>query len=124
MNFLILESGYIIIALMILAMTAFITTRPFMSKRSFQIGVPLVLAIMILAIFSHYQITSSRMQMIDEAFYNSKSILCENKSVVKVSPVVVIKKSDGWKLENGVFSSPNFEREFHSARCALDNKNI
>lgn len=124
MNFLTLEAGYIFIGIFILLITAFVTTRPFVSKSMFKIFMPAVLLFMSLAIFYHYQITSNRMQEINDAFYHGKSILCENKSVVKVAPAVVIRKSDGWKLENGLFSSPNFEREFHSARCIIDNNNI
>jgi len=42
MNFLTLEGGYLVIGLFILAVTAFVTTRPFMAKGSFTKGMSLM----------------------------------------------------------------------------------
>ena len=119
MNFLELEMGYIIIAIFFIVVTAIVTTRSFMPRIAFKRGMILVSTIMVVSILFHYYITTQRMQMIAKEFNNDKTILCENRETLKGNQSVIISKKAGWKLENGIFTNPDFYRGFHSARCAL-----
>ncbi len=113
-----LEAGYMVIAIFILVVTAIVTTRKFMPSVAFKRGMLLVGSVLIAAILFHYYITTQRMQMIAEEFNKGKIILCENRERLKGNQSVIINKKAGWKLENGIFTNPDFYRGFHSARCA------
>ena len=118
-NFFFLEGAYLILGAIILLITIFVGTRPFMAKGAVKKGlfwVTLVLAVMIGA---HYKITINRMADVKKAFQEDKIILCESRMQRKVAQVVNIQKSHDWSLEDDNFVSPNFSRPFFSARCIV-----
>ncbi len=118
-NFFYLEGAYLILGGIILLITIFVTTRPFMSKGAVKrgvVGVTLVLAIFIGA---HYKITTSRIAEVIEAFNNDKIIICESRMQRKVAQSVNIQRSNEWILENNNFISPNYSRAFFVARCIV-----
>ena len=119
-NFFFLEGGYLILGAIILLVTLFVGTRPFMAKGAAKRGliwVSLVLAIMI---GLHFKMTMNRMQEVKVAFENDQTIICESRMVRKVAPYVLIQKSRGWELEGDNFVSPDYSRPFFSARCIVE----
>jgi hypothetical protein len=119
-NFFILEGGYLVLALVVFVITVFVGTRPFVSKGALKkglIGVSLVVSILIGA---HYAITTSRMSGVKQAFENNKPILCESRMTTKVAQFVTVQKSNEWSMEGDNFVSPNYSREFFSARCIVE----
>jgi hypothetical protein len=62
------------------------------------------------------------MEMIAKEFNSGKTILCENREMLNGPNAVIILKKAGWSLKNGIFTNPEFHRDFHSARCAVDLK--
>jgi hypothetical protein len=118
-NFFFLEGAYLILGAIILLITLFVGTRPFMTKGAWKRGllwVTLVLAIMIGA---HYNLTINRMEEVKVAFEKDLPIICESRMQRKVSQSVNIKKSNDWSLENDNFVSPNYSRPFFAARCIV-----
>ncbi|RRS30632.1 MAG: hypothetical protein P794_06340 [Epsilonproteobacteria bacterium (ex Lamellibrachia satsuma)] len=118
-NFLYLEGAYLILGAIILLITLFVTTRPFMSKGAVKKGlfwVTLVIAIMVGA---HYRITVNRMEAVKTAFEQDKPIICESRMQRKVAQSVNIQKSKDWALEGDNFVSPYYSRPFFSARCIV-----
>ncbi len=120
MQFLELEGGYLAIAIFILAITAFVTTRDFMSQKSFKTGMLSVGLFLTLAISIHYIITIQRMENVKEEFQNGKNIICESKAIRKVAQSVIINQKLGWQLKGDIFISNQFERSFHTARCIVE----
>jgi len=119
MKFLELEGGYLFISFVVLAVTLFVTTRPFMSKGAVKkgmIGVSLVLA---LFIGLHFKITTDRMDEVKRAFNEGKTVICESRALRKVAQSVDINKNRDWRLEGDIFVSPHFSRPFHTARCLV-----
>ena len=119
-KFFFLEGAYLILGGIILLITLFVTTRPFMSKGAVKkgmIGVSTVLAVMIGA---HYNLTINRMTKVKEAFENGETIICESRMQRKVAPTVMIKKSQGWRIEGDNFVSPEYTRPFFTARCIVE----
>jgi hypothetical protein len=121
MNFLTLEGGYLVIGLFILAVTAFVTTRPFMAKGSFTKGMSLMTMLLAGAIGSHYFLTTDRMAEVEEAFKAGENVICESRAIRKVAQTVTVNKDKDWQLEDGMFKSSNYTRIFHSARCVVEN---
>ncbi len=118
-NFFYLEGAYLILAGIILLVTVFVTTRPFMSKGALKkglISVSLVLGIMIGA---HFMITINRMAEVKAAFEKDMPILCESRMLRKVAQTVTIQKSKNWRLEGDNFVSPHYSRPFFTARCIV-----
>jgi len=118
-NFLYLEGAYLILGAIVLLITLFVSTRPFMAKGAWKKGmfwVSLVIAIMIGA---HYKITSDRMEAVKEAFLNDQVVICESRMQRRVSQMVYVKKSNDWSLKGDNFISPNYTRPFFSARCIV-----
>jgi len=118
-NFFYLEGAYLILGGIILLVTVFVTTRPFMSKGALKkgvLGVSLVLAVMIGA---HYAITVNRMNEVKAAFEKDLPIICESRMQRKVAQIVNIQKSKEWFLEGDNFVSPNYSRPFFTARCIV-----
>ena len=115
-----LEVGYIIIALFFLVITAIVTTRSFVPRVAFKRGMIMVGTFLAILIAAHYYVTTQRMKNIATEFESGRTILCENKESLKGSQAVIISKKAGWKLEKGIFTNPNFHRDFHSARCASE----
>ena len=112
-----LEAGYLGIGLFTLLITLFVTTRPFMAKGSVVKGLIFVGPAIIMFIGMHYYVTSDRMNSVETAFENGEKVICESRAIRKVAQSVTIKKSNDWTLENHKFSSPNYSREFFTARC-------
>ena len=118
-EFFILEGAYIVIAIFILLITIFVTTRPFMSKNSLKIGVLSVFSISFILILLHFTVTKNRMEDVKKAFNNNKSVLCENRIYTKAAQFIEIRKSNDWAIKNDSFISPNYTRKFHLARCIV-----
>ena len=118
-NFLYLEGAYLILGGIILLITVFVATRPFMAKGAWKKGVLWVSLIIAVMIGLHYKITTNRMAKVKEAFENGKTVICESRMQRKVAQFVTIKKENDWKLENDNFVSPNYIRPFFSARCIV-----
>ena len=119
-NFFFLEGGYLILAAIILLITLFVTTRPFMSKGAVKKGLISVFLVLAVAIGAHYFVTTNRMADVKAAFAEDKTIICESRMVRKVAPYVLIKKSRGWRLEGDNFVSDDYTRPFFSARCIVE----
>ncbi len=112
-----LEIVYLIIGVFFLAVTTFVTTRSFMPKVAFMrgmISVSMVFAVMITA---HYYVTTKRMAGVKAIFNEGGTIICENKMRKTISRSVILSKELGWKLEGDNFTSADYERDFHTARC-------
>jgi len=112
-----LEIVYIVIGIFFLVVTAFVTTRDFMPKVAFKRGMIGVLGIFAIMISLHYMVTIKRMNGVKEIFNEGGKVICENKMRRTVSRSVIIAKEYGWKLDGNLFKSPNYERDFHTARC-------
>jgi len=118
-NFFYLEGAYLILGGVILLITLFVTTRPFMSKGAVKRGVFWVTIVLAIFIGAHYKITTDRMAEVREAFESGKTIICESRMQRKVAQSVNIQKSNDWILENNNFVSPNYSRPFFIARCIV-----
>ena len=118
-KFLELEAGYLFIAFVILAVTLFVSTRPFFAKGSFKKAMISVSLFLAFAIGFHFKITTDRMGGVKSAFNDGKTIICESRDVRKVAQSVDVNINNEWLLEGDVFSSPNYNRVFHSARCLI-----
>lgn len=115
--FLKLEAGYLAIAAFILLTTIFVTTRSFMPKTAFKKGILIASITLSIFIGTHYFITINRINKVETAFNNGKKVICESKALRKVAQSIIIEKSNEWSLNNHIFSSVNYERDFFSARC-------
>ena len=112
-----LEAGYFAIALFVLLVTIFVTTRNFMARGIWKKALLIMTVIMSIFIGLHYFVTVSRIHKVEEVFNNGGKIICENRAIRKVSQSIVIEKSGDWVLENRMLSSENHSREFFTARC-------
>ena len=112
-----LEIPYIAIMLFFLAITAFVTTRDFMPKGAFIKGMIGIFTIFAIMIGLHYYFTTTRMAGVKKIFNNGETIICENKMRRTISQSVLISKKLGWRLDGDYFKNPDFERDFHTARC-------
>ncbi len=112
-----LEIPYLVIMLFFLAVTAFVTTRDFMPKVAFKRGMIGVLSIFAIMIGLHFYVTNSRMEGVKKIFNKGETIICENKMRRTISQSVLISKKLGWRIEGDYFKNPDFERDFHLARC-------
>jgi len=119
-KFLELEAGYLFIAFFILMVTLFVTTRPFMGKGAMRKGLLSVGLFLSLAIGMHYKITTERMSRVKSAFKEGKTIVCESRATRKVAQSVDVNINREWVLEGDVFSSVNYGRVFHTARCLVE----
>jgi len=118
-KFLELEAGYLVIGFIIIAVTLFVTTRPFFGKGAIVKGLFWVGLFLAFAIGMHYKITTDRMIEVKEAFKNGKTIICESRATRKVAQSVDVDINREWTLEGDVFASPNYGRVFHTARCLV-----
>ena len=119
-NFLFLEGAYLILGGIILLITLFVSTRPFMAKGAWKKGLFWVTVVLAVMIGAHYGITTSRMADVKEAFEKDEVILCESRMQRKVAQTVTIQKSNDWSLEGDNFVSPNYSRPFFIARCIVE----
>lgn len=115
--FLTLEAGYLAIAIFILVVTIIVTTREFMPAGVWKKALAIMVVIMGIFIGSHYVVTIDRINEVENTFNNHEKIICENRAIRKVSQSVTIEKSNEWTLEKHMLSSPNYSREFFTARC-------
>jgi len=118
-EFFVLEGAYLIFAAIILAITVFVATRPFMQKGALKKGFTTVALFLALAIGLHFYITKGRMKSVANAFKEGKEVLCENRIYTKGANFVTIKNNGEWKLQNDYFMSPNYTRDFFLARCII-----
>ena len=118
-NFFFLEGAYLILGGIILLITLFVGTRPFMSKGAAKRGLMWVSLVLAIAIGAHYTVTTNRMAEVKSAFENGQVILCESRMQRKVAQSVIVEKSNEWFLEGDNFTSPNYNRPFFSARCIV-----
>ena len=118
-EFLTLEGAYLFFAFVILAVTAFVATRPFMGKGALKKGLMWVSLFLAIAIALHFYITKSRMAEVAAAFKNGKEVLCENRVYRKGANSITIKDNGEWTLKNDYFMSPNYTRDFFLARCII-----
>jgi hypothetical protein len=116
-QFLVLEAAYIAIAVFILVITAFVTTRDFMPKVAFKRGMIGVFSVFAIMISLHYVVTLKRMDGVAKIFNEGNTVICENKMRRTISQSVLISKKLGWHLDGDYFKNPDFERDFHTARC-------
>jgi len=119
-EFFILEGAYLIIGLIILIITAFVATRPFIKQGALRKSLMYVSLFLILAIGIHYFLTQNRMNSVKEAFKNGGKILCENRVYTKGANFVTIRKEEEWKIKDNYFMSPNYTRKFFIARCFVE----
>ncbi len=117
MKFLELEAAYLVIGAFIMIVTIYVTTRPFMAKSAFKIGVTGVFLLLCIFIGLHYFITTNRMAEVSDRFISGKPVICENKIQRKAEQSVIISKELGWSLKDDIFTNPQYSRGFHSARC-------
>ncbi len=112
-----LEAGYLAIALFILVITLFVSTRKFMPKGALKKGLFIVSITLTIFIGTHYLVTTNRIDKVETAFNEGKKVICESKTLRKVAQSIIIEKSNEWSLDNHFFTSPNYSRGFFSARC-------
>ena len=118
-NFLELEAGYLFIGFVILAVTLFVSSRPFFKKGSVPKAMLTVGIFWGVVVAGHFYVTTSRMAEVKDAFNAGKMIICESRATRKVAQSVNVNINNEWRLEGDIFSSPNYSRVFHSARCIL-----
>jgi hypothetical protein len=118
-NFFFLEGAYLILGAIILLITLFVGTRPFMAKGAAKRGLMWVTLVLAIMIGAHYNLTISRMAEVKTAFEKDQPIICESRMQRKVAQTVNIQKSQDWSLEGDNFVSPNYSRPFFAARCIV-----
>ncbi|WP_456323296.1 hypothetical protein [Hydrogenimonas sp.] len=121
-NFFFLEGGYLILGLFVLLITLFVTTRPFMGKGAVKKGLAGVSLILAFAIGAHYIVTMSRIASVKEAFEKDEPIICESRLIRKGAQSIILKKSQGWRLNGDYFVSDAYSRPFFAARCIVYKK--
>ena len=112
-----LEIVYIVIGIFILSVTAFVTTREFMPAGAFAKGMISISMMLATMIILHYNMTTSRMNGVQELFSQGETIICENKMRRTISQSVLISKDLGWRLDGDLLKSDDYERDFHTSRC-------
>ena len=118
-NFFFLEGAYLILGGVILLITLFVSTRPFMSKGAWKKGLFWTFLVIAVMVGAHFKITTDRMNTVRTAFMNGQTIICESRMQRKVSQTVYVKKSNDWSLKEDHFVSPNYIRPFFIARCIV-----
>ncbi len=121
-NFFYLEGGYLILALIIMLVTLYVTTRPFMGKDAVKRGMGSVGTILALLIGAHYWVTTERMSEVRDAFNRGEKIICESRIIRKGAQSIILSKKLGWRLEGDYFVSDAYNRPFFTARCIVYDK--
>ncbi len=120
-KFFYLEGAYLILASIILLITLFVTTRPFMSKDAPKKGLTWVSLVLAFFIGLHFYVTTSRIAEVKKAFNEGKSVICESRMIRTMAQSIKIRKGvANWRIEGDNFVSPNYTRPFHLARCIVD----
>ncbi|ADV46813.1 hypothetical protein [Nitratifractor salsuginis] len=115
-----LEGAYLVLAGIILLITLYVSTRPFMSKGAPKKALFWVGLVLILFIGGHYWVTSSRIAEVKAAFEQGKPILCESRAIRTAAQSIEIRKGIAdWHLEGDNFVSPQYVRPFSAARCIV-----
>ena len=120
--FLKLEAGNLTIALFFLLIAIIVATRPFVRPAVKKFILFTVVAVFSLLIAGHYIITTERMADVKTAFTDGKEVECESRLNRKAAQSIVVSKKTGWRLEGDLFTNPNYERPFHTARCIVKVK--
>lgn len=120
-NFFYLEGAYLIMGAIILLITLYVTTRPFMSPGAPRRGLSIVALVIALFIGAHYWLTTSRIAAVKAAFDAGKPVLCESRMLRKMAQSIEIRKNTAshWRIEGDNFVSPEYVRPFHIARCIV-----
>ncbi len=118
-KFFYMEGAYLVLAFIVLLVALFVTTRPFMPKSAVKKGVGGVALFLAVAIGAHYWVTTSRMEKVKKAFEEGKPIICESRLIRKGAQSIVLRKSNGWRLEGDYFVSDAYARPFFTARCIV-----
>ncbi|WP_292662784.1 hypothetical protein [Nitratifractor sp.] len=120
-NFFYLEGAYLIMGVIILLITLYVTTRPFMSAQAPKKGLSIVALFLVLFIGAHYWVTTSRIAAVKNAFNAGKPVLCESRMLRKMAQSIEIRKDTAahWRIEGDNFVSPHYTRPFHLARCIV-----
>jgi hypothetical protein len=118
-EFFYLEGAYLILGMVILAVTLYVSTRPFMPKGAWKKGLGAVGLFLMLLIGLHYKITTDRIATVKEAFSQDRPIICESRMLRKAAQSVILQRSKGWRLEGNNFVSEAYERPFFVARCIV-----
>lgn len=121
-NFFYLEGGYLILAAVIMLVTLFVTTRPFMGKGAVKKGMSIVGTVLVVLIGAHFWITTERMAEVREAFERGEKIICESRMVRMGSQSIIISKNLGWKLDGDYLVSDAYSRPYFTARCLVYEK--
>ena len=121
-NFFYLEGGYLILALIIMLVTLYVTTRPFMGKDAVKRGRGSVGTILALLIGAHYWVTTERMSEVRDAFNRGEKIICESRIIRKGAQSIILSKKLGWRLDGDYFVSDAYNRPFFTARCIVYDK--
>ncbi len=120
-NFFYLEGGYLILGAIVMLVTLFVTTRPFMGKGAVKKGMGAVGSVIAVLIGAHYWVTTERMSEVKEAFERGEKVICENRVIRKGSQSIIISKQNGWRLDGEYFVSDAYTRPFFTARCIVHN---
>jgi len=112
-----LEVLYIIIAIFILSLTAFVTTRDSISKVIFNRSMLGISAFLIFMITFHYNITVNKMRHIKDIFNQGERIICENKIHRISSQSLILSKKLGWSIDGDRFINDKYDRDFHTSEC-------
>ena len=123
-KFLELEGGYLVIALVIMLITLFVASKPMFKKGSAPKALLVVGIILAIFIGLHNKITTGRMAEVKQAFSEGKTVVCESRATRKVAQSVDVNINREWRLEGDIFTSPNYNRVFHTARCILPIKKV
>jgi hypothetical protein len=114
-----LEGAYLILGAIILAVTLYVSTRPFMPQGAWKKGLGIVGVVLILLIGMHYKITTERIAVVKRAFSQDRPIICESRMLRKAAQSVVLQRSRGWCLDGDNFVSAAYVRPFFAARCVV-----
>ncbi|WP_457597118.1 hypothetical protein [Hydrogenimonas sp.] len=118
-EFFYIEGAYLILGAIVLLITLFVTTRPFMGPGAVKKGMAGVSLFLALAIGAHYWVTTSRMAEVKAAFEAGKPVICESRLIRKGAQSLIIRKKLGWRLEGDYFVSDHYVRPFFTARCVV-----
>lgn len=121
-NFFYLEGAYLIMGAIILLITLYVTTRPFMSPHAPKKGLTAVALFLAFFIGAHYWVTISRIAAVKSAFRAGKPVLCESRMLRKMAQSIEIRNGTAahWRIEGDNFVSPRYTRPFHLARCIVE----
>jgi len=121
-----LEGGYLFIGLFALGVAIFVGTRPFISNgQAWKKTVPFILITISGFIGTHFIVTTTRISDVKKQFNSGGSVICESKALRKVAQTIIInpKSSQNWTIKDDEFSSAEFTRNFHIARCLVYKQN-